>query len=763
MNIAITEGLVLTPAAFEAGLDVWSSENGTPGSATYDGAPNAALVSADQDFGNCLQLTKTASTQKLRYMGQTPIIPGVYLRIRARVKAVSGNLPTVRIAGYAMSAANAHVSGLTEIGTSVELTEYGTVAEVSAIVGSGARGGVNMSWGTTPTYGFFGLDLTGQTGGVVRIENIVIEDVTEAFLRDMMDWVDVRDFGARGDGVTDDRAAFAAADAAADGREILVPEGSYYIGSSISIDAKVRFVGQLVMPTAARLALQANFDFPTYAQAFGDEELALKKGLQALLAFTDHNSFDLCGRRVEVSGPIDVAEVVPDLTSWGNRRVITNGQISAQDSTAWNDTVVTSVASYSTSAPNTLTGVANVANIPIGSRVTGTGVGREIYVNDRNIGAGTLTLSQPFYGGSGTRTLTFTRNKYLFDFSGLAAVSRFTIDNIEFLLNGFASCVLLSANGESFNMRDCYVVRPKDRVITSIGAGCQNLTLERCHFLSNEQSLRAQDRTSVCFNVNANDTKIRDCRFVRFGLTMIFDGSGHLIVGNHWFQGDGEDNGTRLPGLVFCQPNIQSAVTGNYIDDNIIEWTNEYSPEPNFTGGFSFGGLTISGNTFIHASCGPWVTWFSIKPYGTGQFIHGLNVSGNVFKSINNYIDRIEKVDTTFADLDYSRIRNVTFEGNMFNGINSMSVNPVFVQVDQATAQTVWTADASAYLPFGGWARNVETLLAEGPITNASGGVVSSSPYVKVEQGTSKRLVTVNWAEPAKGRMNLKIRMDNPN
>jgi hypothetical protein len=212
MNKAITDGLVLTPPKFELGLGVWSSENGTAGSATYLSAANAALVAADADFGSCLELVKTASTQKLRYMGQTPIQPGMYLRITARVKAMSGNLPSVRIAGYAMNGSNAHVTGLTEVGTSIALTTYGSV--VQAIVGTGAKGGVDMPWGTAPIYGFFGLDLTGTNGGVVRIDDIEIEDITEAFLRDMMDWVDVRDYGAKGDGSTNDRAAFVAADAA---------------------------------------------------------------------------------------------------------------------------------------------------------------------------------------------------------------------------------------------------------------------------------------------------------------------------------------------------------------------------------------------------------------------------------------------------------------------------------------------------------------------------------------------------------------------
>ena len=79
----------------------YTGVDGTPGSPTYAGSPNAALVPADQDFSGCLEIIKTTSTVKLRYMGDTPILPGCYLRVRARVKAMSGNLPAVRIAAWA--------------------------------------------------------------------------------------------------------------------------------------------------------------------------------------------------------------------------------------------------------------------------------------------------------------------------------------------------------------------------------------------------------------------------------------------------------------------------------------------------------------------------------------------------------------------------------------------------------------------------------------------------------------------------------------
>ena len=207
MNKVITDGIVLMPPAFGDGLDVWSSADGLAGDPAYDGASNASLIAADADFGTCLELIKTDATQKLRSMVEIPVLTGCYLRVRVRVKAISGALPSVRIAAWAGGANGAHIAGVVETGNSAPLTTYGEIVEVSAIIGSGARTGVDMIWGRNASFGHFGLDLTGNTGGVIRVEDIVVEDVTSVFQGDMLDIVDVKDFGAVGDGVTDDTAA----------------------------------------------------------------------------------------------------------------------------------------------------------------------------------------------------------------------------------------------------------------------------------------------------------------------------------------------------------------------------------------------------------------------------------------------------------------------------------------------------------------------------------------------------------------------------
>ncbi|MBU2958650.1 glycoside hydrolase family 55 protein [Paracoccus sp. 1_MG-2023] len=762
MNIAITNGLLLMPPAFRAGLNAWSQTNGTSGSATWANAANAALIPADQDFGACLEIVKQQGTTSIRFMGETPMIPGVYLRVSARVKAVAGALASARIGAWAGNGSRNHVTGLVEAGPAVPMTAYGDIIEVSAIVGVGARSGVDMSWGTAPTYGHFGVDLIGSNGGAFRIESVQIEDVTAAFVPSLLDWVDVRDFGARGDGTTNDRAAFIAADRAANGGHVLVPEGEFLISGDLSIDSPIRFRGRITTPTSTRVAFMQSFDYPTYAKAFGDETLGLKKAIQALLGYTDHVVLDLCGRRVDLEEPIVVAEIAPGLGGFANRRVIQNGSVLAKPGAAWNTGRWTSVATYDPANPNLLTNVGNVGAIEIGSRVIGNGVGREVYVAGRNVAQKTLTLSQPLHGGAATRSYSFERYRYLFDFTG-TEISKLNFSNLDFACDGEASAVMLPARGELMQFRDCYFTKPKDRAITSVGRACQGMQVDGCEFLSSDLDLPAQDRTTVGINVNANDVKIRGNRFVRFAHFMVANGGGHMITNNHWFQGDGSGQGLRYAGLVLTQTNIQTTVSDNYIDNASIEWTNEHSALPDFTGNqYSFGGLTIIGNTFLCSDTASWFTWITVKPFGTGHFVQGLMVVGNVFKALYGDVDRIDRVDTSIADLNYNRMRNLQFEANTFNGVSTYVANPLMVQYTQANAASTWTLPVIEGLPFQGWAKSVLSVVNETAMFNGSNQRIDPAPYVETEQGGSKRQLRLQWSQPTRGSVCIYARMDRP-
>jgi hypothetical protein len=761
MNKAITDGLVLMPPAFSAGLNLWSRGDGTPGSGTYLGQPNAALVPSDQDFGGCLELQKTDTVQKVRSFAQTPMQPGMYLRVTVRVKAISGNLPSVRIAAWAGNIGQTNVVAAPQTGVATTLTSYGTVVTVSAIIGAGNRTGVDLVWGTTPVYAHIGLDLTGSSGGVVRIDDIVVEDVTSVFHRDLMNWVDVRDYGAIGNGVADDTAAFAAADLAAAGRSVLVSKGTYFLAGTITFENAVGFEGTITMAAASRLICRRNYDLDTYAAAFGSTLEGFRRALQSLFYFNDHVTLDLSGRRVLLTAPIDVA-ALSGLTTFAQRRVLTDGQLEAVPGTAWDTTTVTSVGTYSVSQPTKLTAVANVANIPVGARISGTGVGREVYVLSKDIGGATLELSLPLWAAAGTRTFTFDRYKYLLDFSGFSSLSKFEITNMELDCAGTSSAILLAKQGLTFRVADTVVNKPKDRGITSIGAGCQGLFIDQCQFLSNEQALAAQNRTSVAMNINANDAKIRNNRIVRFAHFAVIAGTGNMVLGNHFFQGDDETAGLRRAGIVFTSSNLRSIVTGNYIDNAFIELSNEHDADPAFLNEFSFGGLTITGNLFTVSNVAPWFRWLVITPRGPNHFVYGLSVTNNVFRTLNATIDRVEMVDTTYASLDFSRFRNLMFEANTYNGVTQSSVSPVMVEHTQNTAADTWVVNAAAFLPFGSRARNVQSLVAEGAITNASNVAQYAMPYVQVEQGAQNTLVNLRWPTAVKGLMQVTLRCDNP-
>lgn len=761
MNKAITDGLVLMPPPFSAGLTLWSREDGTPGSGSYQGQANAALVSNDQDFAGCLELQKTDATQKLRSFAQTPIQAGLYLQVTARIKAVSGNLPSVRIAAWAGDVGGANVAAVTQVGPLVTLTSYGEVVTVKAIISRATRTGVDMAWGTVPVYGHVGLNLTGANGGVVRIDDIVVEDVTNIFIRKIMDWVDVRDYGALGNGVTNDAPAFLAADADAAGREVLVPAGLFRLTSDVSINNRIRFEGTLSMPTNRKLTLVRNFDLNTYEQAFGTEVEGFRRALQALFFFTDHVTLDLSGRRVDMSEPIDVA-VLTGLSSFNGRRVVRNGSLNAVAGAGWATVETTSVATYATSNPATLTGVANVANIPVGSLVIGTGVGREVYVRSKNVGAGTVELSQPLWGAAGTRPYTFRRFKYMLDLGGFDGLSKFELEAVEFNCLGLCSGVMLPVSGATQRFMSCSFNRPLDRGITSTGTGCQGMFVDMCQFMSNEQALPVVDRVSIAMNVQANDVKIRNNRIVRFAHFAVVNGTGHLVHANHFFQGDDQVAGVRRAGLIFTQTNVSTVVTGNYVDNCFIEWGNEHDAFPAFDNEFSFGGLNIVGNVFIASSTTSAFRWVVVKPHGPGHFLNGFSLIGNSFRVFNATIDRVEMLDTTHAGLDFTRSRNIRVEGNSFNQVTQQIMNPVIVSHTQNTAADTWNVSAGGFIPFGGRIRMLESVSTEGAITNGSNAVRYVFPHALVGTGAGSNEAQLKWGEAVKGKAIVSMRMDLP-
>lgn len=759
MNKAIAQNFDLMPPPFSDGLVVWSSQNGGPGSNNYANSNNAQVLFTDPDFEECLEIVTNKSPQKLRYTGQTLTPAGCYLKVSARVKVVSGTMPDFEIAAWPADAGGSYVSGLVEKGPRVAATEYDKVYEISAIFGSGDRPGVDCVWGLEPAYGHFGLNVVGgANGSSVRIEAIRIEDVTSAYLRVMMDWVDVRDFGARGDGVFNNKAAFEAADAAANGREVLVPTGDYFINGSIELQSPFRFEGRVLQDVEDRFALFSGLRYSVYLNAFKDERVALEKALQALINETDHDGLDLEGRTVEIDRPIDVREVVGNRSSFSKRRTIRNGGIRAAAGSFWAPTNIVRTANY-TSGATFLTGVLNAGDIEIGSRVTGIGVGREVYVSDVDPAAGKVTLSKPLFGPAASQSYSFTRYRYLLDFSGFNFVSNFELSGVHLDGAGIASGLMLPPTGFNWRFHNCWFHEPRDRGITSCGTGDFAMTVENCEFISNEQSTPNENRTSVALNSNANDIRIRHCRAARFLHFAVLGGTNVMFHANHIYQGV-EGSTSRLAGVVFTEAKTNSSVCGNYIDNCWVELSNEHSI--NINSSSVIGSITIDGNTFFAANMAGDFRFIKIRPYASGMGLTDVTVTDNTFRVTGGSITRAEGLATANGDLDPTRFRNIAFTGNGYDSITVPAYNPLRVEASRSSGQasTSWLVSSENQLPFGANALGVDAVVATSEIKTSGGASIGDMPWTLNEQGTQKQAVSLRWPQLAHGSVAVTMRGD---
>ena len=246
------------------------------------------------------------------------------------------------------------------------------------------------------------------------------------------------------------------------------------------------------------------------------------------------------------------------------------------------------------------------------------------------------------------------------------------------------------------------------------------------------------------------------------GTSMVLHGSGHIIQGNHLFQGDEVTDGPRVAGMVFTYENNKTVLNGNYVDNCFIEWNNEHDAYPNHGAEYSFGGMTITGNIFTANDVASWFKWILIKPFGANHYVSGLHVTNNTFRTISGAINRVEGVSTTHAGLDYWSMKDVTFENNAFTGVSQKTQSPVTLEFNQNTAAATWTVNGSAFLPFGGNARTVPSVTIEGDLRDVSNNLVWDNPHVLVNQGATFKHVALKWSRAVRGTAHVTMRVDRP-
>jgi len=125
-------------------------------------------------------------------------------------------------------------------------------------------------------------------------------------------------------------------------------------------------------------------------------------------------------------------------------------------------------------------------------------------------------------------------------------------------------------------------------------------------------------------------------------------------------------------------------------------------------------------------------------------------------------IDRVEGIDTSFAELDFSRFKNISFSGNAFNSVDTPVESPQVLRHTEASPSSTWVVEPFPHLPFNAWARTVESVVAEGAVHDGGGAVHYGMPYCEVQQGPDKDRVHLRWETAVQGTVTMRLRIDNP-
>ena len=757
MTLDMIGGESYLPKRFNEGLNYWRNDLAASSVTTLDADPNFTLSTQANDTYGQLIVNKSNSTMAAVHGSLIPIIATQYLEVKFKIQLLSGSAPNVKIIGAATTSTGTPLPANSRNGPSVELVS-GIEMEVSAIIGSGARPGVDLVWQTDVAGAYFGLELTGPNGGTVLVKDMQISDVSAAFLSMHSGMIDIRDYGGIGDGTTDCRDAFIAADAEANGRTLFLPEGDFYIGSELTIHSPLRCTGRIVADDATPIMLIHRYDLETYFHAFKNEEVAFRKGFQALFKFSDHNIFDMRGRRVELTAPVRFKELLPDISRVTYQRTICNGELRAWNSSQWNDSVATSSARYDgIQDPLVLSNVQNISQIDIGSNIHGSGVGRDVFVVDKNESAKTITLNRELYGPPTTQTYTFTRFKFLIDFCEVDEVKYFEMVNIRFQLKARASLIILAKKGIACKMTHLWVQGPKDRGICSYNEGCNGITVESCNFQSDEWVVEASERKAIAISTKKNDMKIRNNRCTYFRHFAVLGGTGHIISGNHFFQDNPNGGESRSAGMVLTDGFSKSLFVGNYIDNCWIECTQEHIYGDRSSVNAFIGYQTITGNHFTLSNIddASGFAFIKFRPFGNNEKLVGLSVIGNVFVNYcDTNMESAEAIVTANGNIDWNKTTDVVFSGNSWRSINHQSSSPNYKKVSRSTSAKTWTEDFQDDLPFGAKPLRVISLVANSDLTS------SHLPKTATLQGSGSKDVTFTFPDSTKGSLNVGFSMD---
>ena len=96
----------------------------------------------------------------------------------------------------------------------------------------------------------------------------------------------------------------------------------------------------------------------------------------------------------------------------------------------------------------------------------------------------------------------------------------------------------------------------------------------------------------------------------------------------------------------------------------------------------------------------------------------------------------------------------------MYHNVTAHSANPLRVLHDQSSASSSWTVDSDGELPFRGYARFVDSVVAQGALRTSGNSIRYLAPYADVLQGSNNDEIRLRWQEAVKGEVQVLMRMD---
>ena len=753
MTLDMIGGASIIPHKFIEGLEKWRSDLRNKNAPKLDTFENISINLGGNDDYAKLSLAKNQDSIQLVHDEPIPISDTQYLEVKFSVTLLTGVSPSLRVIATPSTQTKSAISGFAQNGPSQELLS-GVTTEISAIIGPGARPGVDLVWTNNSKFLMFGIEIFGANGANLLIDNISITDVSGAFMAVHSGIVDIRDFGGIGDGATDCFDAFATADSLANGRTIYIPEGDFYISKKITIHALLQCKGRIIADKTTPIMLAGRFDLESYIHAFKDDVVAFEKAFQALFMFSDHTTLDMRGRIVTLTKPIRLCELLPDSSKFTKNRVLLNGSLDCSNSPDWNASSVQGKASYDEStASKLLTDVENIEQVEIGSHVHGTGVGREIYVIDKDVIAKTVTLTHELYGANSRQTYTFTRFRFLLDLSEVDWIANFHLMNMEFSCRKTASAIMLSKDGIANKIVHCIIGAPGDRGICSYGFGCNGITIESCQLGSWEWSVPANERRTIGICTHSGDMKIRNNRGVYFRHFMVIARGGHIIMGNHFFAENPDASLERNAGIVFSSGGTKTTFTGNYVDHCWIELGFEHNGGALERGNKNFEGIQILGNIFTGktVASGSPNHFIVLAPLGENCKIMSMNVCNNMFINYGHLLTKVEGVNESIGTIDWSKTTQLCFENNTFSGFEEETWSPIVRKVSKTSATKTWEFDFQNQLPFNSFARSITSIVGNSDLNPIN------MPVAEVERGTNKTKVALLFDTATKGSATITV------